>query len=168
MIFFDLKIVDEYVNIMLCGSRIRNIADEKHIGHVFDTGFKNSLNLINIENVIRDMKVRINTISAQFNPVSWKSKTTIFNSQCLSLYGCQLCRLDNSKVDQLCTKWKVCCRRLLNLSPRTRSRFIHYLMGTAPILDIIMYRMLSFFIAGLNNEDNLISNFFKNTLLANT
>ncbi|CAL4117868.1 unnamed protein product [Meganyctiphanes norvegica] len=168
MIFSNLKNVDEYVNIMLCGSRIRNIANEKHLGHVFDTGFNNSLNLINIENVIRDMKVRTNTISAQFKPVSWKSKTTIFNSQCLSLYGCQLWRLDDPKVDQLCTTWKVCCRRLLNLSLRTRSRFIHHLMGTAPILDIIMYRMLSFFIAVLNNEDNLISNFFKNTLLANT
>ncbi|CAL4112230.1 unnamed protein product, partial [Meganyctiphanes norvegica] len=46
--------------------------------------------------------------------------------------------------------------------------FIHHLMGTAPILDIIMYKMLSFFIGGLNNEDNLISNFFKKTPLSNT
>ncbi|CAL4129905.1 unnamed protein product, partial [Meganyctiphanes norvegica] len=61
-----------------------------------------------------------------------------------------------------------CCRRLLNMSPRTRSRFIHHLMGTVPILDIIIYRMLNIFIAGLNNEDNLISNFFKNTQLANS
>ena len=136
---------------MLCGSIIRNIANEKHLGHVFDTGFNHSFNLINIENVIRDMKVRTNTISSQFKPVSWKSKTTIFNSQCLSLYSCQLWRLDDPKVDQLCTTWKVCSRRLLNLSPRTRSRFIHHLMGTAPILDIIMYRMLNFFIAGLKN-----------------
>ena len=44
------------------------------------------------------MIVRTNTLSAQFKPVSWKSKNTIFNSQCLSLYGCQLWRLDDPKV----------------------------------------------------------------------
>ena len=41
-------------------------------------------------------------------------------------------------------------------------------MGTAPIGDIIMYRMLCFFIAGLNHTDNLISYFYKNVLLSNT
>ena len=41
-------------------------------------------------------------------------------------------------------------------------------MGTSPILDIIMYRMLSFFITGLNHKDNIISYFFKNVLLSNT
>ncbi|CAL4108317.1 unnamed protein product, partial [Meganyctiphanes norvegica] len=86
----------------------------------------------------------------------------------LALYGCQLWRLDDPKVDQLCTTWKVCCHKFLNLSPRTRSRFIHHLMGTVSILDIVMCRRLSFFKAGLNNEDNLIFNFFKSTLLANT
>ena len=41
-------------------------------------------------------------------------------------------------------------------------------MGTAPILDIIMYRMLSFFVAGLNHKDKIISYFYKNVLLSNT
>ena len=126
------------------------------------------MNLINLDGVIRDMKVRTNTIASQFKPISWRSKTTLFNSQCLSLYGCQLWRLDDSKVDKLCTTWKVCCRRLLNLNPRTRSHLIPHLMGTSPILDIIMYRILSFFIAGINHKDNIISYFFKNVLLSNT
>ena len=88
------------------------------------------------------MKVRTNAIINQFKPVSWKSKVTLFNSQGLSLYGCNLWRLDDKKVENICTTWKVCCRRLLGLSPRTRSHLIPQLMETAPILDIIMYRAL--------------------------
>ena len=104
------------------------------------------------------MKVRTNTIATQFRPISWRSKVTLFNSQCLSLYGCQLWRLDDKKVDELCTTWKVCCRRLLNLNQRSRSHLIHQLMGTAPILDIIMYRMLNFVLNGLNHDINVIKN----------
>ena len=168
LIFSDLINVNNLVNIMLCGNRIKNVINEKHLGHYFSSTYNQTFNLINIENVIRDMKVRTNTIVTQFRPISWKSKTIIFNSQCLSLYGCQLWRLDDPKIDELCTTWKVCCRRLLNLSQRTRSRFIHHIMDTPPILDIIMYRMLNFFITGLASEDTLISNIFKNTLLAST
>ena len=102
------------------------------------------------------MKVRTNASINQFRPVSWKSKVTLFNSQCLSLYGCNLWRLDDKKVENLCTTWKICCRRLLGLSPRTRSHLIPQLMETAPILDIIMYRMLNFVLAGVNHKNNVI------------
>ena len=62
----------------------------------------------------------------------------------------------------------VCCRRLLGLNSRTRSHLIPHLMGTAPILDIIMYRMLNFVLAGINHESSIINNFFKNSLISNT
>ena len=125
----------------MCGTKVRTVTDEKHLGHIFSSEYGQTFNLIKIDNVIRDMKVRTNIITTQFKPISWKSKTTVFNSQCLSLYGCQLWRLDDIKIEKLCTTWKVCCRRLLFLSQRTRSHLIHHLMGTATIRDIIMYRM---------------------------
>ena len=168
LIFSKSNDIENLINVMLCGCRINNVFSEKHLGHTFSTTYEQTFNLINLEGIIRDMKVRTNTIIAQFKPISWKSKVTLFNSQCLSLYGCQLWRLDDPKVKELCTTWKVCSRRLLNLSQRTRSRLIHHLMNTAPIQDIIMYRMLNFFTSGLNHKDTVISNFYKNTLTSNT
>ena len=168
LIFSTSDFIKNNVNIILCGTKVRTVTDEKHLGHIFSSEYGQTFNLIKIDNVIRDMKVRTNIITTQFKPISWKSKTTVFNSQCLSLYGCQLWRLDDIKIEKLCTTWKVCCRRLLNLSQRTRSHLIHHLMGTATIRDIIMYRMLSFFIAGINHKDNIISFFYKNVLLSNT
>merc|ERR1712030_208134 len=102
-----------------------------------------------------------------YKSVSWKSKVALFNSQCLPLYGCHLWRIDDKNVEKLCTTWRVCCRRLLGLNSRTRSHLILHLMGIAPILDIIMYRMLNFVLAGINHK-NMIKNFFKNSLLFNT
>ena len=70
LIFSQIKNVEDYINITLCGSKIKTISNEKHLGHVFDSVFTNSLNLININNVIRDMKIRTNTINSQLKPVS--------------------------------------------------------------------------------------------------
>ena len=96
------------------------------------------------------------------------SKVTLFNSQYLPLYGCHLWRLDDMNIEKLCTTWRISCRKLLGLNPRTRSHLIPHLMGTAPIFDIIMYRMLNFIIDGINHQDNILNSFFKNSLLSNT
>ena len=47
---------------MLCGIKVTNVTKEKHLGHVFNSEYCKSFNLINIDDVIRDMKVRTNTI----------------------------------------------------------------------------------------------------------
>ena len=168
LLFTDSEFRRNNANIMLCSKQVKIVNKENHLGHVLSSDYCHTSNLVNIDNVIRDMKVRTNAIITQFKPVSWKSKVTLFNSQCLSLYGCHLWRLDDKSVEKLCTTWKVSCRRLLRLNPRTRSHLIPTLMGTAPILDIIMYRTLNFVLAGVNHKNNVINKFFKNSLLSNT
>ena len=168
LIFSDSEFRKNNVNIMFCDKQVKINTKEKHLGHVLSVDYCHTSNLINIDSVIRDMKVRTNAIITQYKSVSWKSKVALFNSQCLPLYGCHLWRIDDKNVEKLCTTWRVCCRRLLGLNSRTRSHLIPHLMGTAPIIDIIMYRMLNFVLAGINHESSIINNFFKNSLISNT
>ena len=42
------------------------------------------------------------------------------------------------------------------------------MMGTLPIKDIIMNRMMNFFVSGLKHSCTIISDFFKNVLLSNS
>ena len=152
----------ENVCITLCGQNVKNVKSEKHLGHTFE----NSYDIINMESIIRDIKNRSNIVVNNFKPISWEAKVLLFKSQCSSLYGCPLWRLDSSKIDRLCTDWNICSRRILNLSPRTRSFLIHQMLGTLPIRDIIMKRILDFFVSGLKHNCVLISNFFRNVLLS--
>ena len=62
----------------------------------------------------------------------------------------------------------VCSRKILGLSVQTRSYMLHQIMDTMPILDVIMSRILNFFVNGLNHDNNIISDFFKNTLISNS
>ena len=130
--------------------------------------FNSSNNLINIQQVIRDLKVRTNVILNQFRSLSWQARVTLFLSQCSSLYGCPLWNLDDPNVEKLCTAWKVCCRKIIGFKPDSRSDLLHHLMNTLPIRDMIMYRMLCFYKSGLHHGNEMISKFFKNSLLSSS
>ena len=66
------------------------------------------------------------------------------------------------------TDWNICCRKVLNLPPSTRTYLIHNIKDTLPIRNIIMNRILNFFTSGVNHNCALISDFFKNVLLSNS
>ena len=168
LIFADSEFYFNNVNITLNGCRIKNVHSEFHLGHQFCSSFTQTSNMIHFENIIRDIKVRTNVVVNEFRQISWQSKVKLFLSQCSYLYGCPLWSLDDPKIKELCTAWKVCSRKVLNLPCRTRSRLLHQIMDTMPILYTVMFRLLSFFINGLNHTDDFISNFFKNTLLSNS
>ena len=164
LIFADTDFFEENVKIMISGCPVKNVKTEKHLGHTF----QNSKNIINFDAITKDIRVRSNVIVNDFRPISWHAKSTLFTSQCASLYGCHLWNLEDKKVKELCTTWNVSCRKILGLDPRTRTHLIAPLMKTLPIEDIIMHRTMSFFLNGLNHESNNISHFFTNVLVSNS
>ena len=99
LIFSDSDFYFKNVCIRLCGRILKHVKPETHLGHTFE----NSYDIINIESIIRDIKVRTNTIVNTFKPLSWESKVLLFISQCSSLYGCPLWCLDSNNVDRLWT-----------------------------------------------------------------
>ena len=113
-----------------------------------------------------DIKVGTNTIINKFYAVPRHSKVKLFNSQCLSLYGCPLWNLHDRKLGELYKTWRICCRRLLELNPRTKSYILPHIMNSFDIGDIIKERFINFFIGGINHKSVEISNFFKNTLVS--
>ena len=167
LIFTNNELHDFYfnnVNIFICGTKVKNVKSEKHLGHIFSS----TNTLIDIQDVIRDIKVRTNVIINQFSCLSWQARVKIFLSQCSALYGCPLWNLEDTNVENLCTAWKVCCRKIIGLKPDARSNILHHLMNSLPIRDIIMLRMLNFIKSGIHHNNIIITNFFKNILLSNS
>ena len=87
LIFADPNFDTKDVTISISGRIIKHVKTEKHLGHYF----QNKENMIDFNNVIRDIKVRTNVIINQFRPISWQGKFKVFLSQCSSFYGCHLC-----------------------------------------------------------------------------
>ena len=70
------------VKLTMFGRNIETVQSEKHLGHLLSSNG----NLINIEPVIRDMKIRTNVLINNFRSTSSASKVKPFNSQCMALY----------------------------------------------------------------------------------
>ena len=164
LIFADSDFYFNNINIKLCGQTIRNVKCEKHLGHVFEA----THNIINIDSVIKDVKVRTNVILNNFRQISWQAKTKLFLSQCSSLYGCQLWNLEDPNIEKLYTAWRVCSRRIIGLRQDARSYMLHHLMNSMSINNIIKKRILCFYISGFNHNVQMISKFFKNILVSNS
>ena len=90
----------------------------------------------------------------------------LFLSQCSSLYGSSIWRLDDKQLEVLITTWNICCRRLLGLPSNTRTYVLPYIMNSTPIKYIVMSRILNFFISGLKHDCPIISMLFKNVLIS--
>ena len=99
IVYSTQKLDINNIDIKISGHKIEIVDSEKHLGHTFQSAH----NIINLENVIKDIKVRTNVILNKFRPVAWQAKVTLFQSQCSSLYGCHLWRLDDPAVDELFT-----------------------------------------------------------------
>ena len=162
LVFSDPNFSEKDISISISGCEIRNVKKEKHLGHTF----QNAENMIDLSNVIRDIKVRTNVIINQFRPVSWQAKVKLFLSQCSSLYGCHLWNLDDNKVKELITAWNVSCRKVLGVSKQTRTYLLGPLMKSMSIENIIMQRMSSFFVNGINHSNKVVNTFFKNVLVS--
>ncbi len=85
LLFSDITFIDD-IRLTIFGRKIRIVLEEKHLGHVLSSRGS----LVNIDSVIKDMKVGTNIIINQFQFTSLTSKIQLFNSQCMSLYGSQL------------------------------------------------------------------------------
>ena len=70
-------------------------------------------------------------------------------------------------MTELEVAWRKCCRAVLNVNQRTRSILIPQLMGTRGIKEIIQERVLNLYRQGINHQNELISNIFRNSLLTN-
>ena len=104
----------------------------------------------------------------QFRPVSWEAKVKLFLSQCSSLYGCHLWNLDDNKVKELIVAWNVSCRKVLGVNKQTRTYLLGPLMKSMSVENIIMQRMSSFFLNGINHTNKVVNTFFKNVLVSNS
>ena len=127
---------------LLLNEKLIPVVDKiKHLGHLISNKDRNFYNCVDI---IKDLKVRYNTISCNFNFLTTSSRMKIFNTNCYCFYGCPLLNLTNNEVGKLDQSWRVCCRKILKLPPRTHCNLIPYIMGVNPPSLLIKNRQIHF------------------------
>ena len=136
----------------------------KYLGHQLVNKFKYNNDIFDINPTICDIRTRTNVILSYFNFLSFDSKVSIFNSNCSSFYGCVLSNQTNNFLESLDRAWRVSCRKILSLSPRTHCNLIPAIMKTLPPSKQINARTVDFFKNSLNDGSDFVKFFCNNCL----
>ena len=164
LMYFNSEVKNKFdnfnVDVFMFGQRIPLTDTFNHLGHTIS----NSRNLLNIEGILRDMKNKTNAIFNCFNHLDFNSRRVLFNSQCLSLYGSELFDINCSYINQICTAWRSCCRKVAKIPNRTHSNYIHTLFGTNSLYDIIVKRVLNFLLQGIFHKNDIIKSIFRSSI----
>ena len=102
-----------------------------------------------------------------FHYLDAESKFKLFNSNCMSLYGCELLSLHDPYIKTLEITWKKWIRNLLSLPSRTRSFLLPQIVNKLAIVSIIENRQSNYIIKGLKHSDTLIQFVLKYSLMSN-
>ena len=145
---------------MFLGKNIPQNYNERHLGHVLSV----SGNTVDFSDSIKDFRVKTNVILKEFSQLNTWAKVKLFNSQCLSLYGCELWDLRDKNLQKLSCEWRKCSRLILGVDPLTHNSIIPALMSTQAPEILIYSRILSFCKKGLNHHSNNVKFLFRNAI----
>lgn len=121
-----------------------------------------SRSTVKLYDSIRKLRVKINSVLNEFCHLNTWDKVQMLNSQCLSLYGCELWELGNPDIVQMCCLWGYCSRQMPNFNAITRCTLIPRLMSTPKLEPVVHLRLLSFCIKGINHTSSDSNNLFTN------
>ena len=159
MFFSKKSSIVDHRNFILNNVSIKFVSKCKHLGHLLASGDCSFL----VDPIIYDMKAKTNGILNSFNYVSADIRMKLFNSFCSSYYGAVLCNLND--VHAVDVAWRICARKILNISCRSRSYLLPALVNTLNARSEIEKRVLLFFVNGLNHQEETIRNFFNNCFI---
>ena len=84
----------------------------KHLGHIINSAFDDS-------DDIADKRAafigQASNFLCYFGKLSYEVKQHLFNSYCMSLFGCELWRLDHDSINTLSVAWRRAIRRVWSL-----------------------------------------------------
>ena len=99
---------------------------------------------LNIKKACDNFTSKVNMISSIFSHCRVQTLRFLFNSFCTAFYGAPLWSLSDRIFEPFAVAWRKGVRRLLRLSPRTRSKLLPFLIDSIDIKAQIMCRLAGF------------------------
>ena len=143
------------------GNAIEIVDKWPHLGHIITCEYNDEADISNRRN---SLVSQINNILCYFKNLSSPVKLKLLQAYCSSLYGSEIWNLCNGKIEDICIAWRKGLRRARSLPPNTHNLLLAPLCNTIPIMDEICRRFLSFALACLNSDCELVAGVAKYAL----
>lgn len=149
---FGRSVPNTLPDLFLLGDKMSWQSHVKHLGHIIMYNLSEEKEIAFKRG---DIAGRVNTLLAKLPSVDNSIVMRLFNSQCAHFYGCVTWNLCDKSVDQFCTMYNRCVRRVLKLPYRTHKAFLPYL-SKQPLSIVKIYQRCSKFIQTICTLGNRI------------
>lgn len=139
--------------LFLNGSQIQVVDSCKHLGVTIGKDAEKQ----NVERTAQDMVRRTNLLMSNYGYCTWNVLSSLFKSFCCHFYGCPLWCLNSRSIDYIHTALRKCCRRVLKLHPRTRSKYLHSLMNMRNFITQLYSRFMKFYMSCLRSSNPILT-----------
>ena len=121
------------------GPPIEFVESYAHLGQIITNQLDDNAD---IRNRRSNFVGQVNSVLRFFNKLNASVKYKLFQSYCMSIYGCELWSLTNDKIDDLCITWRKSLRRIFGLPYDTHFYILLLLGQCLPLYDEICSRSL--------------------------
>ena len=156
--------MDNALRLYLGRHELEQVTEGTHIGNTIST----SHDLFQFKNILDGMAIKTNSIQRLFPQLTTECKSTLFNTQCCSMYGCELLDIMSDQFTCMLVQWRKSVRYVLNLHPRTHRSLLPHCIESPNALGSILSRMSTFFKRGYSHENSLVEFIFKNCIINNS
>lgn len=147
------NIGDAPPTIVFQGTHIVAEGSAVHLGHLIGPQVKNA----EVTKSVSDFNRRVNVLLSKFHFCKIETKIRLFNTYCMSLYGCVIWDFDDRSIETFYVAWRKAVRRVLGLHPMTHCRLLSNIMGCPPIEVTLKRRFLNFLNRTLHHTNVLTS-----------
>jgi len=135
-------------------SPIEYVESFVHLGHVITS------HLVDNDDILQrcnDFVGQANNVLCFFSKLKSSVVYKLFQSYCMSLYGCELWLLSNTCLEDLCVSWRKCLRRVWRLPYTTHCYLLPLICECLSLEDEICRRSLHFIRECLCNSSRLVN-----------
>ena len=122
-----------------------------HLGNILCTSDKHVM----IDSAVKDLNCRLNNLLADFSHCNSDTLSTLFNSYCMNVYGCQLWKFNGKHINTFFTAWRKAIRRIWKIPFRSHNKLVHLINGSHDISIILEKRCIKQSWKMLNSEYEL-------------
>ena len=97
-----------------------------------------------------------NFIMSTYSFCAYDIKYKLFQSYCMSIYGCVLWNISGKYIERFYVTWRKCIRRLLKLPYKTHSSYLPCIVDDLPVEIQIHKRFLTFFHTSITSKNNVL------------
>ena len=137
VIKFSCCRTDEVVNLVFCGDSLELSKSVVHLGHILSSDLSDDADIVSKK---KDLCKKANCMLSVFSSCDPLIKTRLFQSFCLSLYGCALWKTSAPQLKYLETTFNNIIRKIWILPRRCHTSILHLISCLHSLFNVVIER----------------------------